>query len=711
MAMKLKQIAFVTLATSIVLSLAIPAQAQSTANESLIQSGGGVRNLLESRAILRVQKKVIKPVIAGLSLRSDGDSALRALLGRLKTSAEVDFLKPPNARAFLDGSQEWIHLDIRFVAEQNTKAQIIAIDWVGSKPTKAIVAKYQAAWRKAVAKAKRQGNPTPYFLLPYWKFINDPVERLRVELLSEKVNREFMAYIILHEIGHHVLGHTKLRKTSPKRSQELESDADMWALRKLCLLDYSIYGVHLVQKELAKEEDYFDTLSFTSNARGRTHPLWSQRALVSAGGCAAKQAKHPLILHRAIYGLRSSETGQNELIELYILFVRNPEIWATSVAAVVDGGSARFGAVEIKNGSARIFVRSEGKVFTYTLRQPSDVFSDLEFGTIALESGARGSKGSTWTFQDGFSFLYTKESPAGNLYEIMNTSPMTYAKRAIRQQMLSTSATLKAENIVNESMKGSARLWLRFMKGELSSANFQQALDTHKQQERNSLERIFGTNRYQRYLAAYLGQKTITNLIALGLKQAADTPRIKTRESSPLVRSGGPRTYRSVSQKISHFEMRELVKRFGFFDRLVNPRGTGVVNDFQAQTIGGQRVVVDRASSLMWQQSGSTTSMTLKQARAWVTALNASRYAGFWDWRLPTTEEAMTLVERGFGEHYLYISDVFEKRQSEIWLGDYNEHFKLEGSLFGWAINFRVGQFDLAENGRNKKFARAVRSK
>ncbi len=50
--------------------------------------------------------------------------------------------------------------------------------------------------------------------------------------------------------------------------------------------------------------------------------------------------------------------------------------------------------------------------------------------------------------------------------------------------------------------------------------------------------------------------------------------------------------------------------------------------------------------------------------------LNLNGYAGFKDWRLPTAEEAASLLEpkQNFGD--MYVDTVFDKKQPWIWTGD-----------------------------------------
>ncbi|MCP4374993.1 MAG: DUF1566 domain-containing protein, partial [bacterium] len=71
--------------------------------------------------------------------------------------------------------------------------------------------------------------------------------------------------------------------------------------------------------------------------------------------------------------------------------------------------------------------------------------------------------------------------------------------------------------------------------------------------------------------------------------------------------------------------------------------GTFIDNRFEAEEEG--KVIVDQATGLMWQQSGSEEELTYQQAKEYVQELNDREFAGHADWRLPTVEELLSLVE------------------------------------------------------------------
>jgi len=90
-------------------------------------------------------------------------------------------------------------------------------------------------------------------------------------------------------------------------------------------------------------------------------------------------------------------------------------------------------------------------------------------------------------------------------------------------------------------------------------------------------------------------------------------------------------------------------------------------NDFQ---INADETISDRATGLVWQQSGAKFPITWSRARDYVQELNAARFAGSSTWRLPTVDELMTLLtELPRGEDYC-IEPIFDQRQKWLWSCD-----------------------------------------
>ncbi|GAX62452.1 hypothetical protein SCALIN_C34_0003 [Candidatus Scalindua japonica] len=126
-----------------------------------------------------------------------------------------------------------------------------------------------------------------------------------------------------------------------------------------------------------------------------------------------------------------------------------------------------------------------------------------------------------------------------------------------------------------------------------------------------------------------------------------------------------------------------MLKDNSFYDRDWNSSASGFPNDYQLQSNG--KVVLDRASGLMWQQSGSAGDVSFDEAERYVLKLNSDQFAGYNDWRLPTLEEAMSLMESTEKSGGLHIAAVFDNTRRWIWTSDKNN------ASLPWIVNFVSG--------------------
>ena len=115
---------------------------------------------------------------------------------------------------------------------------------------------------------------------------------------------------------------------------------------------------------------------------------------------------------------------------------------------------------------------------------------------------------------------------------------------------------------------------------------------------------------------------------------------------------------RSSYRTLGIDEVKSMLKGYNFFDKYKKENGD-FQNDYKQKSINGDKVVIDHATGLMWHQNGSSGSITWNEAEDWVKNLNRQGYAGYRDWRLPTVEEAASLLESSKKNGTLYIGPRF----------------------------------------------------
>ena len=155
--------------------------------------------------------------------------------------------------------------------------------------------------------------------------------------------------------------------------------------------------------------------------------------------------------------------------------------------------------------------------------------------------------------------------------------------------------------------------------------------------------------------------------------------------------------FRSTPIALTESELVEVLNRYGFPDTCNNATGAGFTNSFVPREINGGSVVVDNHSGLMWQKSGSTEGimsgiMIYSKAQEWVNNLNVKKFASFDDWRLPTVEEAMTLMETKAKNRDLRIDRLFDSTQESVWTCDKVSKPGRNGWV--WVVNYNGYCYD-----------------
>lgn len=136
-----------------------------------------------------------------------------------------------------------------------------------------------------------------------------------------------------------------------------------------------------------------------------------------------------------------------------------------------------------------------------------------------------------------------------------------------------------------------------------------------------------------------------------------------------------------------------MVQQYGFHHPAdwskyeLSPSITGSMrHDYKVIESQGVQVVLDHATGLMWQQTGSAKPLSWSVAFDYAANLNRLRYAGFTDWRVPTIEELASLLEPEKMPTNLYLNSLFGKDNLWCWSADRS----VSGSK-AWYVSFSSG--------------------
>ena len=129
------------------------------------------------------------------------------------------------------------------------------------------------------------------------------------------------------------------------------------------------------------------------------------------------------------------------------------------------------------------------------------------------------------------------------------------------------------------------------------------------------------------------------------------------------------------------------------------------VNDVKNDFKGRKSVILDRATGLMWEKVGSLKELDYAGAENYCARLKLEHD----DWRLPTVEELLSLMEPKMQENDLYLNPMFDTQganEENFW---YWSSDKKPSAGPAWVVNFSSSKVE-AYNVRPPHYVRCVRS-
>lgn len=136
--------------------------------------------------------------------------------------------------------------------------------------------------------------------------------------------------------------------------------------------------------------------------------------------------------------------------------------------------------------------------------------------------------------------------------------------------------------------------------------------------------------------------------------------------------------------------------------------GTCVPQSFTVQTISSQQVVVDNNTGLVWQQTIKDVTYAQSAAESYCNNLT---YAGYSDWRLPTPQELLTIVDNS--KHHPAINTTYFP-DTTIYDPDIRRYFWSSSTYVNytsnaWRVNFYYGDVDSNDKTNGRHYVRCVR--
>jgi len=123
-------------------------------------------------------------------------------------------------------------------------------------------------------------------------------------------------------------------------------------------------------------------------------------------------------------------------------------------------------------------------------------------------------------------------------------------------------------------------------------------------------------------------------------------------------------TLNSTPRDMQEKDVDAIIRSGNFFDTQYNIKGRFA--NFLVDNNDGL-TVTDKVTGIMWQRGGCDIN-SIRKIQGYIKKMNDSRFAGYDNWRLPSMEEALSLMEAEQNDKGLYLHKCFSANQPFIFL-------------------------------------------
>jgi len=650
-------------------------------------------------------KKDIDPIFINLASAFSKDKKLSSLLKAVRLEIFARFTGPYSAKAAADrsGAYRSIQVDMSFISSTRIIARVAACEIILPKSFHSLIQTWKQAVGEVIRKAIQSGahiSSMPSF--NYWDFQADQMLNKYIEHFAEKAYLDILTWVILHEMAHHYLGHLDSEAHTDQISRERELAADFWGFQKMKSLGYSLAMVfHFLVIQAELEEKIYGSV-----AEAGSHPSWYARARrLAAHFDPNERIARPIKLLQCVLESKNQRTGGLYTTDAAIMFPINPTEYGSVLGAITVGNKFQFLATKIIGKKAYLYGRVlDGRSNKIIVKNADSYLPTIEIRDTDSPSSAPYCTGAAF---ENHLVHYHGVMQRANIpvRQLFMQSPRAITAQTLRSTLAGPAALRAAQSAVDLHIIAQNDLVYGYMKGKQSLSSTEKALNAESKRYMRHLRAALGSDCFARFESALYKQ----DFIHFGMSNLLRLSRDSNRRSFDIFfRLRGhrvdlkPASRQFKNVRLRNIGLRQLDSPKEIISKYEMDAAGGFPNDFIVRTSTGGKVIVDKTSNLMWQHYGSDNKMEYAKVQSWITHLNSSRYAGFSDWRLPTLEEALTLLEPEYFRNEVYIQPVFARKQRLIWTSD---HYL--GTIY--VVDYQNGLSSI-RNPDEECFVRAVRS-
>ncbi len=356
-------------------------------------------------------------------------------------------------------------------------------------------------------RAATAGYPPPPISFSLDDYISDPIRRTFAEALGSEAVATALAWIVLHEVAHHELGHLEVPEPPPSTARAMELEADSAAFAALLELGYGLAPLHAFISARAVLEGLRDAMPHLAGGQSPpttpadlSHPSFATRLAQLERWDISSPPVGDYIIVSAVF----LEADGRPTVEVTLV----PEPSRSDLPFAYHGEGPGGLPYEWIRGEAHLYGRSPGLLSRITVHDPDSLYPRLSVRLTDMTTGAAYDT-ETLGFRVGFAQFAAESIGPILVSQVFELTPNQMFRQQIEMLDVSGTAASEADLAFSRSMREMREILLLYAKGEIGEGETTSRMAAMRARMQADLETILGPQKYQQFLANWTSDPLI----------------------------------------------------------------------------------------------------------------------------------------------------------------------------------------------------------
>ena len=401
----------------------------------------------------------------------------------------------PNASAYRWGRSDIVIINLPLLLDFTVLAELVAVSSTGHPNGESVYNEAVVAYEDYLQHVHPQGmGGEPWIIYSTLRRgLSDALAIDSISKIGKIIRHDIVAWVVLHEISHHILGHTAIDSSglSLAQNRRLELDADISSFGLLNDLGLSLINLRSLFALRSRMEPLLIKYGYEPQEVKSDHPSWATRL----GALDSYMEKYPprkspwIAFGSDKFVADERLPGTYELITIHDIFPTEPTAWNNL------GFDAKYKtpvAVSFENGEAHLYWADKVFLGHLVIESPYSYSSRTTLTMTSVSDGKRFTSYGIVTRDSAFRWPPDEWVGGVSLSEFQASPQKDAMLKAARSITQDSAILLAMDGLITEFVKSNDAVFLAYMKGTIAEGQYMNALRLSYKKMANDLTAMIG---------------------------------------------------------------------------------------------------------------------------------------------------------------------------------------------------------------------------